>query len=173
MARKLEKEQAIQLHKQGWQVSDIASHLKVPERTCYRWIKLYKQGNANTKSAKKAEPKPAEKLTEQPAPYIEASLLEDIYSPSKDWVDFATNLSVEHYATHQNIRVQISEILNNCLESEPDNTRKINHLALAISRCIEGERVAASLEMLNINRAIETLDKAGYTPIRKDILADG
>ena len=173
MARKIEREEAIQLHKQGWQVSDIASHLKVPERTCYRWIKRYKQPDSIKKSVKKTDSKPIEKPIEQPATYIEASPLEDVYYPSKDWVEFATNLSVEHYATHQNIRVQISEILNNCLETEPDNTRKINHLALAVNRCIEGERIATNLDLLDINRAIEVLEKHGFVPIRKEILADG
>ncbi|MGB7375002.1 MAG: helix-turn-helix domain-containing protein [Rivularia sp. (in: cyanobacteria)] len=167
--RKIQKQEAIELHKQGWVVCDIASHLGVPERTVYRWIKLYKQPDSVKKSVKKAEPKP----TEQPAPYIESSPMEDVYFPSKNWVDFATNLSVEHYATHQNIRVQVSEILNNCLETEPDNTRKINHLALAVNRCIEGERVAVNLDLLDINRAFEVLDKHGFAAIRKEILADG
>lgn len=169
MARKIEREEAIQLHKQGWAVCDIASHLGVPERSVYRWVKQYKQSDSIQKSVKKTHSKP----TEQPAPYVEASPLEDVYFPSKDWVDFATNLSVEHYATHQNIRVQISEILNNCLESEPDNTRKINHLALAVNRCIEGERIAANLDLLEVNRAFEVLDKHGFAAIRKEILADG
>lgn len=173
MARKIEREEAIQLHKQGWAVCDIASHLGVPERSVYRWVKQYKQPDSNKKSVKKADCKPIEKPAEQPATYIEASPLEDVYFPSKDWVDFATNLSVEHYATHQNIRVQISEILNNCLETEPDNTRKINHLALAVNRCIEGERIAANLDLLEINRAFEVLDKHGFAAIRKEILADG
>jgi transposase len=169
VARKIEREEAIQLHKQGWAVCDIASHLGVPERSVYRWVKQHKQPDSIKKSVKKTDSKPIE----QPATYIEASPLEDVYFPSKNWVDFATNLSVEHYATHQNIRVQISEILNNCLETEPDNTRKINHLALAVNRCIEGERIATNLDLLDINRAIEVLEKHGFVPIRKEILADG
>ena len=161
VAHKEKKHEAIRLYKEGWTVVDIALHLGLAERSIYRWCKQYRDGDYPEKKVKL-------KKVELDSPDNEQAQKE--YYPSKNWVDFATMLSLEHFSTQQGLRVKLAELLNNALEDEPDNSRKINNLSLAVNRCIESERLSANLDLLNVNRAVEVLEKNGYVAIKKELL---
>jgi hypothetical protein len=149
---------AIELFESGWHPADIARNLEVSLRTVQRWIADFKE-NRDVNSSESPESLSGGSITVSP---------EAIYYPSKSWVNSAQILAGDHLDTHENIRRTMTSLLNNELQNGGENLRAIDKLSLAIARHTEAERQAASLHLLDVNRAAELLQNYGFIVSRPE-----
>ena len=172
MAYRKGKERAIELFQQGWAAADIAESLKVSLRTVQRWVAELRgigvTSPTGESDANSFESPPVKNITTNPetVPHNDA-LSNPIYYPSKTWVNSAEILANDHFNTHRNIRLNLASLLDNQLQS-PENLRAIHTLSLAVTRHLQGEREAASLNLLDVSRASELLQNYGFIVTRLD-----
>lgn len=137
---------ALSLLAKGATPSQVAAELGISERTLFRWKKL---------------------------PEFDAAANQIAVAVTKTVItETATDLSelaLEHLQAHQEARKLASAAIRSYrqkLDSGADieelNIRQVALWSAMLDRHIEGERIAASLDYLNIDRAINYLISQGY-----------
>lgn len=164
MAHKHLIPKGLELFAQGWHPEDIASELGVSRRTVYRWIEQDKKDKSNNSKSKTDNSNNDIKVAPTEKIELDSKLFDD------DWVVAANQIAGEHYLIHSHYKNQIRQVYDHCIENHPGDSRKINNISLALERHISGERLAASLDNLDFTRACKTLEKFGFTAVRKDAL---
>jgi transposase-like protein len=146
MSLSAEQLSAVSLLARGMAPGQVARELGISERTLFRWKKL-SQFNAAIDKIEKEATKTVIKQT--------AADLGD--------------LALEHLQAHQVARKLAQKVLGRFAETieattEPEDVsvRSVNLWSQILCRHIEGERVAASLDYLNIDKAIGYLTSQGY-----------
>lgn len=162
MAHREAKQKAFELFSKGLHPPDASGMLNINLRTCQRWYQefLKEKNNGAASSSDKTitvAPEKAEKEEEKnpianknPTPWI-----------AEPWLEAAENLSEEHYRVHRVIRNKILKNLIQKLEEPDVNLRAVHTLSLAVARHTEAERIAVSLDILDINRACKVVESHG------------
>ena len=164
MAHRLAKQEAFRLFERGFYPPDIAAELKINLRTAQRWCKEFKdekQPNVATLSEQKT-PEIAVAVSEEQK-FISDSTNNQNFTAwlSKQWLDSAQKLAADHFFAHNNVRLKVQKILDEKLGEPELNLKSIHTLSLAMTRHLSGEREAASLELLDPNRAALCVEACG------------
>jgi len=170
MAHKQAKQRAFELFQKDFYPQDVAATLNVNVRTCQRWFKEFQGDNVASSQPQKSRacsPVSVVFPEEDPKkPKAKHDNDEDLVG--EDWYTFASKLASNHFYVHNKVREKIERILNQTLE-EPDlNLRALHTLSIALTRHIDAERTAASLDFLNINVAAKRLNVDGYLVVESD-----
>ncbi len=146
MSLSSEQLSALSLLARGYPPSHVASELGISERTLFRWKKLPEFDAAASKIGK---------TTTQ-------TVIEETAADLSD-------LALEHLQAHKAVRALASKALlayQQKLDAGADveelNVRQIALWSTMLDRHIAGERVAASLDYLNVDKAIDYLTSQGY-----------
>lgn len=153
MAHRRAKKEAFELFEKGFYPPDISATLQVSLRSVQRWFSEFKGlDSAN----------PVDKNVGQTGTILRKEQEDTRQNyPDQDWVEFASKLTREHFVAHENARQKIQELLDQHLSQPELNTRIIHVLSLALARHTEAERIALSLDYLDVNRAAARVEKEG------------
>lgn len=137
--------QAAELTARGCLPLEIAAKLGISTKTLQRWSKKPAFQDFLSEVNRKTREKTTKILTDE----LSISLEE---------------LAQEHLEAHRKVR-RLAEKAIAVLETrQPDeiNMRELGVWSQVLSRHIEGERVASSLQYLDINKAIAIITQSGY-----------
>lgn len=165
MTHKRAKQEALKLFEKNFSAPDAAASLRVNLRTVQRWFKEFDGGNVATSEPQKSCESISLPATEDSQP-LNAQHDQNVLD---DWFNFATKLSSNHFYTHNRIRIKLEEIISQKLNEPEINLRAVHTLSIALTRYMEGERVAAMLHGLDINVAAQRLNAAGYIVMEGEV----
>ncbi len=167
MAHRKAKQEAFELFKKGFFPQDTAACLNINVRTCQRWFKEYIQTeNVATSEHQKSSDAACLALVEEKLNlpnFKNDDGKEKVQRIGENWVQSAEVLANEHFCSHRQVRLKVEKILEQKLAEDELNLRAIQTLSLALTRHVEGERIAFSLDYLDLNRGAKALEARGYT----------
>lgn len=146
MSLSAEQLSAISLLARGISPGQVARDLGISDRTLFRWKKSPEFSAAIEEIGKEATK-----------------------TVIKETAADLSELALEHLQAHQVARRMAQKVLGRFAETidattEPEDVsvRSVNLWSQILCRHIEGERVAASLDYLNVDKAIDFLTRQGY-----------
>ncbi len=137
--------QAAQLTAKDCPPVEIASKLGISTKTLQRWSKKPAFQDFLSEVRSQARVKTAEQLTDELSLSLE-------------------QLAQEHLDAHRKVRRLAEKAIAVFEKRELDeiSTRELGVWSQVLARHIEGERVASSLQYLDLNKAIALVTQAGY-----------
>ena len=168
MAHKQGKQKALELFAKGLHPPDVSASLGIHIRNVQRWFKEFTNQKNGANSPEENIGKVVTAGLEEYA-YVPSSEDEDDrnLTPwiSKKWLNAANALSTDHYRAHLDVRQRIETILIEKLQESDLNLRSVHVLSLALTRHIDGERTATSLDLIDVNRAAKVVESHGLSVI--------
>ncbi|MBD2667378.1 helix-turn-helix domain-containing protein [Richelia sinica] len=156
-----EKLQTFELFRKGIKIKDIENTSSVSRKTLYRWWDEFNSNNEPTTQETKEDVIEAqiEAVKEASSQAVEGKDISPV-----DWVNFASEQSLEGCICNGLIRKKLSQLMLNELEKEPDiNFRAISALSSSINIHSRLEREYGMFDLvLNPQKAIATVEKNGY-----------
>jgi len=152
------KNKAFGYFQEGWNAPDVSEKMKIPLRTCQRWMTEFLEANPAIESNLVIVQEFATRATE-----VISSPPESVNELS--WSSEAKKLVIEHQEIHTKVRRKLGDLLLAAMEQPEYNLRALHTLSQALLRHSEFERETLSLDMLNPDRAFQTLESYGYAVI--------
>ncbi|WP_298913542.1 hypothetical protein [uncultured Nostoc sp.] len=159
------KNKAFGYFKEGWNAPDVAAKMKLPIRTCQRWMSEFLEANPIIESNLAV----INDLSGQVSKIVTSSpevIAEDF------WISEAKALVIEHKEIHTKVRRKLGDLLVAAMEQPEYNLRALNTLSQALLRHSDFERQTLSLATLDINRAYKLLTDYGMIVLDPRVEAD-
>jgi hypothetical protein len=173
LAHRKARNRAYELYQKGFFPPDISSELKVPLRTCQRWVKEFSQQNGVISENQENQESIVSKSINHSSEIIDytskSQYLPKLKFQNQDWFDAALELSNELLEVHTELRRKLVELMKVKLGETDLNLRTIQGLSQVVCRHSEIEQNVIALSLLDTNRAFQLVERYGYLVIDPNI----
>ncbi|MHC5612531.1 MAG: helix-turn-helix domain-containing protein [Nostoc sp.] len=159
------KRQAVELFQKGAEVKAIADLLKLPIRTIYRWVDVYK-------SVRTIEP---ETISSDPRFQKLVQLQKMSHAEACAWLDSIEETVDRHGNIHLSLIEDLTRLLKQAMEADNISPRSVNVLSQALCRHMDGERQSVLMgrqQQVDIGQAMATVMTYGWMVLKNDRWCD-